>query len=118
MHHTEGDRPPYFVEDDGHGTRTLWREEGNDFPYAVLTENLGMTGPTATSPEAFALACAGALAQEARQPEAQLAADLVRAEAALARVRSLHVDEDGTGYCPECGAKMPCPTLAALDGTE
>lgn len=115
MHHTEGDRPPYFVEDDGHGTRTLWREEGNDFPYAVLTENLGMTGPSAVSPEAFALACAGALAT-ARQPEAQLAVDLVRAEAALARVRALHTASTVGAWCRHDGQALPCPTLAALDG--
>lgn len=38
------------------------------------------------------------------------------AEAAIARVRELHVGLTIDGLCRRCGCKTPCPTLRALDG--
>ena len=57
-------------------------------------------------------------------PDHEAMADrIVELEAAIERVRALHVrtpshdyDEDAF-FCKECGADYPCPTLRALDGT-
>lgn len=44
----------------------------------------------------------------------ELRARAEKAEAAIARVRTIH-SPDEYGVCLECDLHMPCPTVAALD---
>ncbi|MFE0132424.1 hypothetical protein ACFWY6_12755 [Streptomyces sp. NPDC059037] len=39
----------------------------------------------------------------------------VRAEAAIERVRALHLKYEDSEHCQHDGEQWPCPTLAALD---
>ena len=43
--------------------------------------------------------------------------ELERLQAAIERVRAVHVVSD-IGECTDCRASWPCPTVAALDGGE
>ena len=56
---------------------------------------------------------------EARTDVPALLAEVRRLQAAVERVRELHVP-DGEGFCRACdyGTQHPCPTIAALDGDE
>ena len=49
--------------------------------------------------------------------ERDLIAEVRRLQAAVERVRELHVP-DGEGFCRACdyGTQHPCPTITALDG--
>lgn len=52
---------------------------------------------------------------QASQDLGMLAWRIDQQDAALVRVRELHVAFP-TGYCQECGKDMPCPTIEELDG--
>lgn len=67
-------------------------------------------------PRLTSLAVLVRIAAAGEQPETQLATDLIAAEAAIARVRELHVPDAAEVWCDGCGLGWPCPTIRALDG--